>query len=157
MSVLTTSAMPSHGLKVLALSGGILLATQGCAAVGLSAFGAGAGVAGGTGTSYTLDSVAYRTFTMSSDDMRRATLSALKRMDIKVQTDEAAPDGRHFVAQAGDRAVDIELERLTARTTRMRVSVKHGWIFRDRATAGEIIAQTEHSVDLLPTVTQKGK
>jgi hypothetical protein len=39
----------------------------------------------------------------------------------------------------------------------MRVSVKHGWIFRDRATAGEIIAQTEHSVDLLPTVTQKEK
>jgi hypothetical protein len=144
-------------MKVLALSGGILLATQGCAGVGFSAFGAGAGVVGGTGTSYTLDSVAYRTFTMSADDMRRATLSALKRMDIKVQTDEATPDGRHFVAQAGARAVDIELERLTLRTTRMRVSVKHGWIFRDRATAGEIIAQTEHSVDLLPTVTQKEK
>ena len=67
----------------------------------------------------------------------------------------AAPAPR--VAQAGDRAVDIELERLTARTTRMRVSVKHGWIFRDRATAGEIIAQTEHSVDRLPAVTQKEK
>ena len=75
----------------------------------------------------------------------------------RVRFDEAAPDGRHFVAQAGDRTVDIELERLTARTTRMRVSVKHGWIFRDRATAGEIVAQTEHSVDLLPTVTQKVK
>ena len=149
--------MPNHGIKVLALSGGILLATQGCAAVGLSVFGAGAGVVGGTGTSYTLDSVAYRTFTMSGDDMRRATLSALKRMDIKVQTDEAMPEGRHLVAQAGDRSIDIDLERLTSRTTRMRVSVRHGWIFRDRATAGEIIAQTEHSVDLLPTVTQKEK
>jgi len=149
--------MPSHGIKVLALSGGILLATQGCSAVGLSVFGAGAGAASGAGTSYTLDSVAYRTFTMSADDMRRATLSALKRMDIKVQTDEATPDGRHVVAQAGDRSVDIELERLTSRATRMRVSVRHGWIFRDRATAGEIIAQTEHSVDLLPTVSQKEK
>ena len=149
--------MPSHGIKALALSGGILLATQGCGAVGLSMFGAGAGVAGGTGTSYTLDSVGYRTFTMSTDDMRRATLSALKRMDIKVQTDEVTPEGRHFVAQAGDRAVDIELERLTSRATRMRVSVRHGWVFRDRATAGEIIAQTEHSVDLLPTVSQKEK
>jgi len=36
-----------------------------------------------------------------------------------------------------------------------RVAVKHGWIFR--ATAGEIIPQTEHSVDLQPTVTQKEK
>jgi hypothetical protein len=149
--------MSSHAIIVLALSGAIALATQGCSAVGLSVFGAGAGVAGSTGTSYTLDSVAYRTFTMSTDDMRRATLAALKRMDIKVQTDEAKPDGPHLVAQAGDRTVDIELERLTSRTTRMRVSVKHGWIFRDRATAGEIIAQTEHSVDLLPTVTRKEK
>ena len=149
--------MATHGIKLLALSGGILLATQGCAALGLTAFGAGAGVAGGTGTSYTLDSVAYRTFTISVDDMRRAMLSALKRMDIKVQTDEAIPEGRRLVAQAGDRSVDIELERLTSRTTRMRVNVKHGWIFRDRATAGEIIAQTEHSVDHLPTVTQKEK
>ena len=149
--------MPTHGMKALALSGGILLATQGCAAVGLTVFGAGAGVAGGTGTSYTLDSVAYRTFTMSADDVRRAMLSALKRMDIKVQSDEAMPEGRHLVAQAGDRSIDIDLERLTSRTTRMRVSVRHGWIFRDRATAGEIIAQTEHSVDLLPAVTQKEK
>src|SRR5438093_495475 len=108
------TAMPSHGLKVLALSGGILLATQGCAALGLTAFGAGAGVAGGTGTSYTLDSVAYRTFTISVDDMRRATLSSLKRMDIKVQTDEAIPEGRRLVAQAGDRSIDIELERTTS-------------------------------------------
>jgi Protein of unknown function (DUF3568) len=149
--------MSTYGIKVLAVSGAILFATQGCAAVGLSVFGAGAGVAGGTGTSYTLDSVAYRTFTISPDDMRRATLSALKRMDITIQTDEATPEGRHFVAQAGDRTIDIELERLTSRTTRMRVAAKHGWIFRDRATAGEIIAQTEHSVDLLPAVTRKEK
>jgi len=55
----------------------------------------------------------------------------------------------------GLRSIDIELERLTSRATRMRVAVKHGWIFR--ATAGEIIPQTEHSVDLQPTVTQKEK
>ena len=119
--------------------------------------GAGAGVVGGTGTSYTLDSVAYRTFTMSGDDMRRAALSALKRMDIKVQTDEATPEGRHVLAEAGDRTIDIELVRLTSRATRMRVAVKHGWILRDRATAGEIIAQTEHSADLLPAISRKEK
>lgn len=148
--------MRGHETRVLACAGGILLATQGCAAVGLTFLGVSAGVAGGTGTSYTLDSVAYRTFTTPLDDLRRATQGALKRMDITVQTDETTAEGRRLVAQASDRSIDIELERLTARTTRMRVSVKHGWFFRDRATAGEIVAQTERSVDFLPAVSRTG-
>ena len=38
----------------------IALLGQGCAAVGLTLFGVGAGVTAGTGTSYTLDGIAYR-------------------------------------------------------------------------------------------------
>jgi hypothetical protein len=81
--------------------------TAGCAAVGLALFGAGAGVAAGTGTSYTLDSVAYRTFTEPIDELRRATLGALKRMDIAVQSDQVAETGRAIVARAADRTIDI--------------------------------------------------
>lgn len=134
-----------------------VLALQGCAAVGLTLFGTGAGVAAGTGTSYTLDGIAYRTFTAPIDDLRRATLATMKRMDIAVKTDEVTPEGRSVVAQAADRTVYIELERLTSRTTRMRVTAKQGWFFRDRATSGEIIAQTEQSLDELPALSQKSK
>lgn len=133
----------------------VLLGTQGCAAVGLTLFGVGAGVAAGTGTQYTLDSIAYRTFTASLDDMRRGTLACFERMDIAVQSDAATAEGRTLVGQAGDRSIHIELERLTSQTTRMRVTAKQGWFFRDRATAGEIIAQTERSLDEMPVVTQK--
>lgn len=140
---------------IVALVTAVLLGTQGCAAVGLTLFGVGAGLSAGTGTQYTLDSIAYRTFTAPLQDIRRATLAAFKRMDITLQNDNAMDTGRHVVGQAGDRTVDIELERLTARTTRMRVTAKQGWFFRDRATAGEIIAQTERSLDELPAVTQK--
>jgi len=149
--------MLSHVTRVLAVAGGILLGTQGCAAVGLTALGSGAGVAGGTGTSYTLDSVAYRTFSTPVDDMRRATLSALKRMAITVQTDDATAEGRHLVALAADRTIDIELERLTSRLTRMRVNARRGWFFRDRATAGEIVAQTERSVAQVSGLSRAGK
>jgi len=148
--------MPGYRTRLLTLAGAIALASQGCAAVGLTLFTTGAGLAG-TGTSYTLDSVAYRTFTAPIDDLRRATLTALRRMDVKVQTDEATTDGRRVEAEATDRSIDIELERLTARATRMRVLVKHGWILRDRATATEIVAQTTRSVEHLRTISQTAR
>jgi len=139
----------------VALAMVVLLGSQGCAAVGLTLFGVGAGVSAGTGTQYTLDSIAYRTFTASAEEMRRATLATFKRMDIAVQSDDGTADGRHIVGQAADRTIDIELESLTSRTTRMRVTAKQGWFWRDRATAGEVIAQTERSLDDLPAVSQK--
>ncbi len=139
----------------VALAMVVLLGSQGCAAVGLTLFGVGAGVSAGTGTQYTLDSIAYRTFTASAEEMRRATLATFKRMDIALQSDDGTADGRHIVGQASDRTIDIELESLTSRTTRMRVTAKQGWFWRDRATAGEVIAQTERSLDDLPAVSQK--
>jgi hypothetical protein len=135
----------------------LVLGTQGCAGAGLALFGVGAGTAAGTGTSYTLDGIAYRTFTAPLDDVRRATARSLKRMDIRVKTDEATNSGRSIVALAGDRTVAIELEKLTSRTTRMRVTAKQSTIFRDRATAGEVIAQTERALDDLPAVSQRAR
>jgi hypothetical protein len=136
---------------------GLVVSTQGCAAAGVTLLGVGAGTAAGTGTAYTLDGVAYRTFTAPLDDVRRATSRSLKRMDIRVKTDRATDSGRSIVAQANDRTVTIELEKLSARTTRMRVTAKHGTIFRDRSTAGEIIAQTERALDDLPVVSQRAR
>ena len=130
------------GLLVLAVAG-----LGGCAGVGLALFGVGAGISGGTGVNYTLDSVAYKTFAASEPELRTATLRTLKRMAIDVTENQATESGRQITANAGDRTVDIELDRITAKTSRMRVNVKKGWILRDRATAGEIIVQTEKSLE----------
>jgi hypothetical protein len=121
--------------------------SAGCAAVGLTLFGVGAGVSAGTGVSYTLDSIAYKTFTASEDELRAATLKTLKRMDIEVKENEVTESGREIVALAGDRTIAIELERVSAKTTRMRVNAKQGVFFKDRATATEIIVQTERTLD----------
>jgi hypothetical protein len=53
--------------------------------------------------------------------------------------------------------VEIELDRLTRTTSRMRVNVKQGWFFRDRATATEIIVQTERTLDDEPVLSRRGK
>jgi hypothetical protein len=112
----------------------IALGTQGCAAAGLALVGVGAGVSSGTGVSYTLDSIAYKTFTASERELRTATLRSLKRMAMDVKDTQTITAGI-----AEDRTVDIELDRITANASRMRVNVKKEWILRDRATATEII------------------
>jgi hypothetical protein len=133
----------------------VALGAQGCAAIGLVVLGTAGGVAAGQGTAYTLDGIAYRTFTAPMEQVRRATHTTCKRMDMALKTDEVTDTGRELVAQAGDRKVHIELERLTARTTRMRITAKQGWFWRDRATAGEFIAQTERALDDMPAVSQQ--
>ena len=126
-------------------------AGSGCAAIGLTLFGVGAG----TGVSYTLDSIAYKTFTVSEEGLRAATLKTLKRMDIEVRENQATESGRRIVAQAGDREIDIELDRLTTKTSRMRVNAKQGMFFKDRATAAEIIIQTERTLDDEPVLARE--
>lgn len=121
--------------------------SSGCAAVGLTLLGVGAGLSGTTAVSYTLDSIAYKTFTASEVGLRVATLKTLKRMDMTVNENQPTDSGRRIVADAGDRTVEIEIDRLTSKTSRMRVNVKRGWFFKDRATAAEIIVQTERTLD----------
>jgi Protein of unknown function (DUF3568) len=134
-----------------------LLSTQGCAAVGVTLFSVGAGVTAGTGVSYTLDSIAYKTFTASLEGVHGATRQTLRQMDITVQEDQPTDSGRKVLAVAGDRTVEIELDRLTSQTSRMRVNAKQGWFFKDRATATEIIVQTARTLENEPVLSKKTK
>lgn len=68
------------------------LITSGCAALGVTLFGVGAGVSGSTGVSYTLDSIAYKTFPTSVETLQNATLRALQRMDIELKDIEVQED-----------------------------------------------------------------
>jgi hypothetical protein len=136
-----TGRLVALGLAVVLLGG------QGCAAVGLALLGAGVGTGAAQGVSYTLDSIAYKTFTAPVESLEAATLKTLERMAIEVKEKEKTDRGVKISAKAGDRDVDIELDRLTSQTARMRVDASLKWIFKDRATAVEIIAQTAQTLD----------
>lgn len=115
----------------------------GCVAVGLTALGVGMA----TGVSHTLSGMVYKTFTTPQAQVKRATLGALQRMQIKVV--ESKRDGTKEVirGKASDRDIEIELEALTPNTTRMVVTAKKdGGLLRDGATATEVILQTEKIV-----------
>jgi Protein of unknown function (DUF3568) len=124
-----------------------LLALQGCAAgLGLTLFGVGAGVATGTSVAYTLDGIAYRTFTAPLPQVETATRTALDRMGIKVEATSKIEQGKAIKAVTLDREIEIELEMISSRTTRIRTVAKQGLFFKDRATATEIIIQTEKAL-----------
>ena len=120
-----------------------LLALFGCAGVGLTLFGVGAGVTTGTSVAYTLDGIAYRTFTAPLSQVETATRTALDRMGITVSGTAKIDQGKAIRAVSNDREIEIELEMVSAKTTRIRTVAKQGIFFKDRATATEIIIQTE--------------
>lgn len=112
---------------------------QGCAAVALTA----GGIAAGVGANYTLSGIAYKTVVAPLGATRLATLKTLNRMEMNIIQDNKTDEGWQVTADAEDRKVDIDLEKVTPSTTRMRVTVDKGIaFFKDRATATEIIAQS---------------
>jgi len=119
------------------------LGLPGCAAVGLTALGVGMA----TGVSHTLSGMVYKTFTAPQTQVRRATLGAFNRMQVKVVQSRRDGSTEHIHAKAGDRDIEVELEALTPNTTRMLVTAKKdGGLLRDGATATEVILQTEKIV-----------
>lgn len=133
-------------LLVLGLVSALWL--NGCVGVGMTLFGVGAGVATGTSVAYTLDGIAYRTFTASLPQVENATRTALDRMGIKVDSTAKTDQGKAIRATSNDREIEIELEMVSSKTTRIRTVAKQGIFFKDRATAGEIIIQTEKVLGL---------
>jgi hypothetical protein len=127
-------------IGLLALSA---IALNGCVAVGLTALGVGMA----TGVSHTLSGMVYKTFTTPQAQVKRATLGALNRMQVKVVDTKRNGTTETIRGKAGDRDIEIDLEALTPATTRMVVTAKKdGGLLRDGATATEVILQTEKIV-----------
>ena len=117
---------------------------NGCVApVALTLFGVGAGVTTGTAVSYTMDGIAYRTFTAPLPQVERATLMALNDMGMEIESADKTDEGKAIKAKGLDRRIEIELQAISSKTTRIRTVAKDGVFFKDRATATEIILQTE--------------
>jgi hypothetical protein len=125
----------------------------------LGAVGAAVGTLAGTGTAYTLDGHAPRTFTAPLEEVRRATQAALERMGISVASDKGTKHERLIRARAGNRSIGVTLFRMTANLTRIEVTARHHLVVHDRSTAREIVIQVEHALNggsALPRKTLEG-
>ena len=123
------------------------LALEGCAAVGLAVVGGAAGVGAGAGVEHTMNGIVYKTFDASTNELRFATLKTLDHLGMPVTADEKSEGGWKLAATATERTIDIELQQLTDKTTRMRVVANDGQIFfKDASTATEIIRKTAETL-----------
>jgi hypothetical protein len=119
-----------------------MVLASGCVAVGATALGIGAAV----GINHTLSGIVYKTFTEPLPKVKRAALTALKQMEITVDSIETTKQGELIKAKATNRKIEIEFESLTPKTTRTRVVADSDGMFKDSATATEIILQTERAL-----------
>lgn len=118
------------------LAAGLL---TGCEPVTLTMIGIGAS----TSVSHTLSGIIYKTFTAPQRTVQRASVRALKDMGIEVVGTEVNEEGETVITgKARERDIEILLEPLTPRTTRMRAMASDG-LLKDSATATEIVLQTE--------------
>jgi hypothetical protein len=76
-----------------------------------------------------------------------ATHRALKRMGIREAGRSASGDEIEITAIAGELNITITLSRVTGQTTKMSVDARKNFLFKDRATAAEIIDQTVRILD----------
>ena len=100
-------------------------ALSGCQPLAISLLGAGAG----TALRYGIDGVTYRTFTAPAAVVKQASLGALERMGLAFDSFDRFEYGELIYARAENRAIEIEIEPISARATRMRIAAKNGSIF----------------------------
>jgi hypothetical protein len=125
----------------------LLFLSQGCALLAPTLLGAAASTATKTGISYSLDSRAQKTFTAPVPEVRTSLLAALEEMGFPIETDEKTDEGHRILAKTDGREVEVELEAVTPKATKVRVVVREGWFWKDRATAEEIVEQTGRGVE----------
>jgi hypothetical protein len=139
--------LPRSGWPAGAGSVGLLclpLIFSACAPIAITALGVGASA----GVTHSINGVATRTLAASLVKVHAATLVALRKLGMTYETVTDRGVVRMVRAEANSRHVEIEYQDLTATATQIRVTVKNGGLFYDRATADEIISQTEHQLSV---------
>ena len=124
----------------------LILALSGCALLGLA--GSAAVSSGAAGVDYTFTNNAYKTISSPVADVEAALNKALKKMDIKEMKRKAGEGKVSVTAVTTNLDIDIELEKVTPTVTNIEVNAKKGVFFKDKATAAEIIVQTEKNLEV---------
>ncbi|HUX64213.1 DUF3568 family protein [Sulfuricella sp.] len=114
----------------------------GCDPLSLTALGVGAGA----GINHTVNGYTYHTFSEALPRVKQAALVALKRMSIKVESTEKNGVFETINAKSSGRSIELELEVISPKVTRLRSVARKNPFVMDSATAEEVIAQTRRAL-----------
>jgi len=123
----------------------LIPALSGCVALGLTV-PAVALSGGAAGVNYTFTNNAYKTISHPVADVEAALNKALNKMDIKETKHKKEEDKVSISAVTSKLNIYIDLKKVTPTVTNIEVKAKKGIFFKDKATATEIIVQTEKNL-----------
>jgi len=118
----------------------ILLA--GCDPLSLSLLGAGASA----GITSQVNGINYRTFADPFTRVKQAALAAIDKMKFVIVGIDKTDSGETIRAKTAGRTIEIDLESLTAKATRVRAVARNDYYLVDSATSLEILQQTEKAL-----------
>jgi len=124
----------------------LFLVLSGCAMMGLAIPAAVSGCA--VGINYTFTNIAYKTICSPDANVEAALYKVLKKMDIKEAKRKSEEGKVSITAVTGNLDIYIDLEKITPTVTSIQVNAKKGFFFKDKATASEIIVQTEKDLEV---------
>jgi hypothetical protein len=105
---------------------------------------AGAGTS--SAVSYSLNGTVHRTFSAPLEEVKTAALDTFSLMGIRINSFDSLDQSELIKGATSRRDIEVELEPISSKATRMRVVVREGGLFYDSATATEIVLQTEKAL-----------
>jgi hypothetical protein len=132
-------------MRVLLLAVLSVFLFTGCAGL-LGTVGSGAAVT----VEYVMTGAVSKTMCYEFDRTKKALLIALTRMNMMADTATQIEGGEEIVAKASELEVKVELKQITTNVTRISVRAGTGFFSRDKATAQEILVQTNKIAEILP-------
>lgn len=121
-----------------------LFVLSGCLEI-ISAVGASAYMTG----EYLVSGAVTKTVSYDFARIKKALLIALCKMEIAVDKASPIEDGEEIFATAEELEIRIELKEITSTVTRISVKAEKSFLKRDKATAQEILQQTNKIAEKL--------
>ena len=102
---------------------------------------------GGEAYRYSTTNVAKKTFMGDVGQVTTATRSALQNMGIHLKSINTEDAETEITASTGDLDISIAMQSITTRTTKVSVNAVKDRVFKDKATAAQILNQIQLALD----------
>ena len=110
----------------------------------------GAFTGAGEAYRYTTSNVVKKTLMGDVDQTKTATRNALKKMKVQFHSMKTEDNETEIKASTTELDITIMIERITAVTTKVEVNAVEDHVFKDKATADQILSQIEAELNRKP-------
>ena len=99
---------------------------------------------------YTTSNVVKKTLMGDAGQVKAATEVALKKMDVHFDSMKTEGNATEIEASTTELNITITIEPVTAATTKVKVDAVEDRVFKDKATAAQILSQIEAELNRKP-------